>query len=180
MYRFRQRRAPEPLNYNADDVAKPTICMDQLKQESGSMSSSLVEGIKVTRRFEIDEGRTIAFMAGDGGDAASNARVYATPEMIRDIEQTCRDMLLEYVDEGQDSLGTEVNIKHLAPTLLGMWSEVTVTVAKADGRAVTFDVTVADTVDDVVGKGTHNRFIIDVDKVKMGLAAKAKKATEAS
>lgn len=144
------------------------------------MTSNLVEGTKVTRRFDIDEGRTIAFMAGEGGDAAANARVYATPEMIRDIEQTCRDMLLDHIDEGQDSLGTEVNIKHLAPTLLGMWSQVTVTVSKVDGRAVTFDVTVADPVDAVVGKGTHNRFIVDVEKVKMGLAAKARKAAEMS
>jgi len=144
------------------------------------MTASLVEGTKVTRRFDIDEGRTIAFMAGDGGDAASNARVYATPEMIRDIEQTCRDMLLDYIDDGQDSLGTAVNVQHLAPTLLGMWSEVTVTVSKVDGRAVTFEVTVADPVDEVVGKGTHNRFIIDVEKVKAGLAAKAKKAADAS
>ena len=145
------------------------------------MTAKLVEGITVTRRFDINEGRTIAFMAGNSGndsDAAANARVYATPEMIRDIEQTCRDMLLDFIDDGQDTLGTAVNIQHVAPTLLGMWAEVTVKVSKVDGRAVTFEVIVADPVDDVVGKGTHNRFIIDVEKVKIGLAAKAKKAAD--
>lgn len=137
------------------------------------MKDTLKEGLKTTRRFTVDEDRVITFLAG--GD---DVRVYGTPYVIRDIEQTCRDMLLEHLDGGEDSLGTHVDIAHMAPTLLGMWADITVEIAKLDGRAVTFNVSVADPVDAKVAKGSHSRFIIDVDKVKGRLAAKAAQAKE--
>ncbi|MCB1437285.1 MAG: hypothetical protein KDJ46_08940 [Rhodobiaceae bacterium] len=142
------------------------------------MKDTLKQGVKTTRRFTVDENRVITFLAGSQG-GGDDGRVYGTPYVIRDIEQTCRDMLLEHLDEGEDSLGTHVDIAHMAPTLLGMWAEVTVEIAKLDGRAVSFNVSVADPVDAVVAKGRHDRFIIDVAKVKERLAAKAAKAKAA-
>ena len=125
------------------------------------MKATLVSGLTVTRRFDVDERRTIDFLASDSGESA---RVYATPPLIQDIDQTCREFLLDHLDGGEDSLGTEVNIQHLAPTLLGMWAEVTAEISKLEGRGLSFDVTVRDPIDEVVAKGTHDRFVIDVDK----------------
>lgn len=133
------------------------------------MKATLASGLKATRRFAVDEPRTIDFLASDGGDSA---RVYATPALIQDIEQTCRDFLLDHLDEGEDSLGTEVNIKHLAPTLLGMWADVTIEITKLDGRALSFAVTVRDPVDEAVATGTHDRFVIDVAKTLQRLRHK--------
>ena len=82
------------------------------------MKDTLKTGLKVTRRYTIDEPRTIDFLAGNGDGPA---RVYATPALIGDIERTCREFLLEHLDPGEDTLGTAVNIEHIAPTLLGMW-----------------------------------------------------------
>jgi predicted thioesterase len=132
------------------------------------MKDSLQQGLKTTRRIEIDRARTIDFMGEEG-------RVYATPALVQDIEVTCRDLLLDHLDPGEDSVGTRVELDHLAATLEGMWVEITATIAALDGRAASFEVTARDAVDDVA-RGRHNRFVVDVEKTKARLAAKAAKA----
>jgi len=132
------------------------------------MKASLVAGIGTTARITIDRDRTIGFMGEEG-------RVYATPALVRDIEQTCRDFLLQHLDAGEDSVGTRVELDHLAPTLMNMWAEITVTVAEVRGRLVIFEVSAKDPLDQI-GKGKHIRFVSDVAKTKERLAAKAAKA----
>jgi len=132
------------------------------------MKASLAAGITTTKRIAIDRDRTIGFMGEEG-------RVYATPALVRDIEQTCRDFLLQHLDDGEDSVGTRVELDHLAPTLMDMWAEITVTVAEVKGRLVTFDVAAKDALDQI-GKGRHIRFVSDVAKTKERLKAKAAKA----
>lgn len=136
------------------------------------MRDSLVAGVKHTRRIDIDKGRTIGFMGEEG-------RVYATPELVRDIEKTCRDLLLEHLDEGEDSVGTRVEVDHLAPTLMGMWVELTVTVTEVKGRGVSFAISGRDPADSVA-KGIHNRFVVDVEQTKARLKAKAAKVKAAA
>ncbi len=134
------------------------------------MKDTLKTGMKTVRSFPVDRGRTIDFL----GDATDNsAMVYATPALIQDIEQACRDFLLEHLEDGEDTLGTEVNIKHLTPTLLGMSAEVSAEISQLNGRAVSLTVTVSDPVDDVVASGTHERFVIDVGKTLDRLRQKA-------
>ncbi len=134
------------------------------------MRDTLQTGITTTRKFTVDTARTIDFLSGDGNDSA---RVYATPAMIEDIETTCRDFLGIHLDEGEDSLGTSVDIKHLAPTLLGMWAEITVNVATVEGRAVAFDITAVDAAGDKIASGRHDRFVIDVEQTLARLKKKA-------
>lgn len=131
------------------------------------MNQTLKVGTTESRIFTIDKDRTIDFMGDD-------ARVYATPSLVRDIEHTCRDMIVAHIPEGQDSVGTTVNIAHIAPTLLGMEVTVTVTVVELDGRKVALDVTAKDNLDNIC-KGRHERFIVDVDKTVERLKAKAAK-----
>jgi fluoroacetyl-CoA thioesterase len=132
------------------------------------MKSTLAAGLSASRTVTVDRERTIDFM----GEAA---RVYATPMMVRDIEMTCRELLLAHLDPGEDSVGTRVEIDHLAATLLGMEVEITVRVADVQGRSITFEVTGRDGVDDIC-RGKHVRFIVDVAKTEQRLAAKAQKA----
>jgi len=132
------------------------------------MKPTLAAGLTAKRRITVDRERTIGFM----GEAA---RVYATPMLVRDVEMTCRELLLEHLDPGEDSVGTRVEIDHLAPTLLGMTAEIAVTVAEVKGRAVVFDVSATDGVDQIA-RGRHSRFVVDVKKTEERLAAKAKKA----
>ena len=81
------------------------------------MKDSLAAGIATTRRFEIDKERTIDFMGED-------MRIYSTPSLLRDIEQTCREFLLDHLDEGEDTVGVRVELDNIEATLLGMTIEI--------------------------------------------------------
>jgi predicted thioesterase len=105
-------------------------------------------------------------------------RVYGTPYLVRDIEMTCRQLLLDHGDAGEDSVGTDVAIKHLAPTLLGMSVEITAKVAAVEGRKVSFEVSAKDDLDQIC-TGTHGRFVVDVNKTVERLKAKAAKLASA-
>jgi fluoroacetyl-CoA thioesterase len=129
------------------------------------MKPSLRPGLSRVNRITIDRERTIGFMG-------EQARTYATPAMIRDIEYTCRDLIVEHADPGEDSVGMEVAVKHLAPTLMGMTVEIAVRVIAVDGRKVSFEATVKDELDQV-GAGTHTRFVVEKAKTFERLKAKA-------
>jgi predicted thioesterase len=132
------------------------------------MSEPLQPGLTLTRRIEVDRGRTISFMGDE-------CRVYATPLMLYDIEFACRDLLLEHIEAGKDSVGTRVELDHVGATLLGMWADITVTLASVNGAAVSFDFTVRDAVEEVA-RGKHNRYIVGVEKTAQRLKAKLAKA----
>src|SRR5471030_245220 len=134
------------------------------------MKPSLIQGLTFKRQILVDQARTIAFMGEE-------ARVYATPSLIRDIELTCREGLLEHVGDGEDSVGTRVELDHLAPTLLGMDVEIQAVVAEVKGRLVTFDITARDPADEIA-RGKHVRFVVDVKKTVERLKAKAAKVAE--
>jgi predicted thioesterase len=125
-------------------------------------------GIEHTAQVDVDRERTIGFMG-------EKARVYATPMLVRDIEVTCRELLLEHLDSGEDSVGTRVEIDHLAATLLGMKVTISATLAELKGRAAVFDVTANDGID-MICRGRHTRFIANVDQVKQRLKQKRAKA----
>ena len=101
-------------------------------------------------------------------------RVYGTPFLVHDIEHTCRELLLQHIDPGEDSVGTAIAVKHLAPTLLGMDVEITATVSAVDGRKIAFEVTARDEFE-LISTGTHDRFIVDKAKTYERLKAKAAK-----
>lgn len=99
--------------------------------------------------------------------------VFATPYMIALMENAAVNALTPYMEENQGSVGTHLDVSHDAATPIGMkvWAEAEVTAV--DGKALTFSVTAYDEAG-VIGKGTHNRFIITVDR----FLAKAEKKKE--
>jgi fluoroacetyl-CoA thioesterase len=131
------------------------------------MKTSLQPGVSLTRRIVVDKAKTIGFMGEEG-------RVYATPYLIGDIEMTCRNLLLEHADDNEDSVGMEVAVKHLAPTLPGSTVEITATVSAIDGRKVSFAVSAKDEID-AISSGSHMRFVVDKTKTIERLKAKAAK-----
>jgi predicted thioesterase len=131
------------------------------------MKPSLKAGVSMTRRIVVDRDRTISFMGED-------ARVYATPSMIMDIERTCRDLIMEHADTGEDSVGIEVAINHLAATLTGMMVEIAVRVTAVDGRKVTFEVSATDELESICA-GKHARFVVDTAKTVARLKSKAER-----
>jgi fluoroacetyl-CoA thioesterase len=130
------------------------------------MKSTLMVGLGSTKRITVDEGRCIGFMGKEG-------MVYATPRMVSDVEYACRDLLLEHLDEGEDSVGAHVSIDHLAATPLGLEVTIDVKIVDIEKRRVTFECSVRDPVEEC-GRGKHVRFV--VDKAKSFERIKAKRA----
>ncbi len=131
------------------------------------MKDSLSTGATTTTRVNIDHGRTIEFMGDD-------CRVYSTPNVLYDIEMACRGLLLEYSDQGQDSVGTRIELDHIGATLEGMWVDIQVSVSEVKGRAVSFDVVVTDPLEKVA-MGKHSRFIVDLEQTASRLKSKSAK-----
>lgn len=132
------------------------------------MSDSLKAGLSATRHVDIDRDRTISFMGDD-------CRVYATPKLLYDIEYVCRDLLLEHIEPGKDSVGTRVELDHLGATLMGMWVDISVTLTEVNGNAVSFDFSARDAVEEIA-RGKHKRFIVGIEKTAQRLKAKLAKA----
>ncbi len=132
------------------------------------MKPSLQPGIALVTRITVDRERTISFM----GEAVASMPLRA---LIGDIEYTCRDLILEHADAGEDSVGVEVAVKHLAPTLPAMTVEITVRVNAVVGRKVTLDVVARDELDEIA-RGTHTRFVVDTPKTIERLKAQGRPA----
>ena len=128
------------------------------------MKPTLKPGIAHTRKITVDEPRVISFMGDD-------CRVYATPRIISDVEYTCREFLLAHLDPGEDSVGTKVNWEHVGPALLGSDVALSIKVLQVDGRRVVFEAKVDDGAD-AIAHGTHERFIVDVQKLRERLLKK--------
>ena len=136
------------------------------------MKDGIRLGASKVKRLAIDRSRTIGFMGEEG-------RVYSTPDLLRDIEHTCRDLLLEHGDPGEDSVGMDVSLRHMAPTLLGMAVEITATVSAVDGRKVSFEISAKDELEPICA-GTHTRFVVEIGKTLERLKAKAAKGAHRS
>lgn len=132
------------------------------------MKDTLRAGLTFRKEVPVDESRCIGFMGREG-------MVYATPKMVSDVEYACRDWLLAHLDAGEDSVGTQVVIDHLAATPLGLKVTIEVKVAEVEKRRVKFEFSVKDPIEEA-GKGTHTRFVVDGAKTKERLAAKRAKA----
>jgi fluoroacetyl-CoA thioesterase len=129
---------------------------------------TLAPGLAGQRSLVVDEGRCIAFMGPENA-------VYATPQMVSDLEYAVRDFLLAHLDAGEDSVGTRVVIDHLAATPLGMRVTLRYAVAAVEGRSVRCTFSVRDEVEEC-GRGEHVRFVVDVAKTRERLAKKRARA----
>lgn len=88
--------------------------------------------------------------------------VFSTPSMIALMEQTCYNAVKPRLEEGLSTVGTLVNVEHLSATPVGMTVTAECTLTEIDGRRLVFKVTASDE-KGIIGKGTHERFIIKSD-----------------
>jgi len=101
-----------------------------------------------------------------------NARVLATPHVVWNLEWACHAALKPYMEEGYDSVGTEINMKHLAATPIGMSVTFQAEVTGVDDRRVRFRVEAFDE-KEKIAEGTHERFIVHVARFATRVQAKA-------
>ncbi len=100
-----------------------------------------------------------------------NARVLSTPHMIGYMERTCRDTVLPLLDPGHDTVGTQVNVAHLAAAPLGMTVTFSCEVLSVTDRRIQFRVEARDE-KEKIGEGTHERAIINVARFTAKMAGK--------
>jgi fluoroacetyl-CoA thioesterase len=109
----------------------------------------------------------ISFLGMEG------ARVHPTPRMIGLMEWTCRETVFPMLDSGYDTVGTHVNVAHLAAAPIGMTVTFTAEVLSVNDRRIQFRVEAFDE-KEKIGEGTHERAIINVAKFATRLAEKQK------
>ena len=122
-------------------------------------------GAKREHQVAVTDDLAINFLGQEG------ARVLATPWMIGLMERTCRDLALPFLDEGHDTVGTHVNVYHLAATPMGMTVTFTAEIVAVNERRITFRVEARDD-RDKAGEGTHERAIINVARFTSRMRAK--------
>ncbi len=126
-------------------------------------------GVEKQRRFKVASNQTTSFLW-------EGENVLSTPSMISEMEETCRLLLKEncIVDSTWDSVGTLVNIKHLAATPVGAEIIVRAKILAFEGRRVLFEVEVSDFLERV-GEGTHERSLIEIPRFRRKFMEKQRK-----
>lgn len=97
--------------------------------------------------------------------------VFATPALIALMEETCWTSVAGQLEPGSGTVGTLLEIKHTAPTPVGMEVTCESTLVEADGRRLVFEVTARDS-KGVIGEGRHERFVIQNEKFQAKADAK--------
>jgi fluoroacetyl-CoA thioesterase len=114
----------------------------------------LAVGLRHTKSVTVTDDMTPPHLRADP------IRVLSTPDMIRLIEQTAGEAVAPWLAPGQATVGTRVDVAHLAATPVGMTVTVSVELVEVDRRRLGFRVEVRDELDEAA-RGTHERFIVD-------------------
>ena len=120
------------------------------------------------QRLLVTTDVTISFLG------IEDARVLSTPHLIGYLERTARDTVLPLLEKGYDTVGTHVNVSHLAAAPIGSVVTFRSEITEVQDRRVQFKV-MAKTDEEVIGEGTHERAIINVAKFATRIAEKKAK-----
>ncbi len=121
------------------------------------MLQELKPGLAGTAETIVRETNT-AIAMGSG-----SLQVFATPCMVALMEQAACNAVDPCFNDSESSVGTLINITHDAATGMGKKVTATATLTAVEGRKLVFEITAADE-DKQIGKGTHERFIVNKEK----------------
>jgi fluoroacetyl-CoA thioesterase len=99
--------------------------------------------------------------------------VLATPVMIMAMENAALNAIRPFLEPSETALGTVVEVRHLAATPVGQRVRADAEVTAVDGRRIQFAVSAHDETEEI-GRGTHQRMIVDYARIERRLAAKRK------
>lgn len=128
----------------------------------------LTTGIKGKQELVVTKENTAKAMG------SSTLEVFATPAMIALMEKTAYESVAPELEEGSGTVGTALNVKHVAASPVGMKITCESELVKVDGRALTFSVKAYDE-KGLIGEGEHERFIIYNEKFQAKADAKLEK-----
>ncbi len=104
---------------------------------------------------------------------SGRVRVLATPVMINLMEAAALDAVENLIPAGHQSLGTRLDVSHIAATPVGMRVRATAKLLAADGRKLEFRVEAHDE-RDLIGEGAHQRLVVNVERFDQRVQAKLK------
>ncbi|MFN0104476.1 MAG: thioesterase family protein [Bryobacteraceae bacterium] len=123
-------------------------------------------GVRHEESIVVDDGTAVSFLGHAG------ARVLGTPWMIMWMERTSRDAVMAHMPPGWDTVGTIVNVRHLSAAPMGATVTFRAEVIEQTPKRLLFRVS-AESAQGVVGDGTHERALIDVERFAAGLAKRS-------
>lgn len=132
---------------------------------SDSTASPLAPGLTGEATVRVSKTHTAAAL-GSG-----NVNAFSTPALIALLEAAAIAALDGHLPSGQTSVGTHLDVRHLAATPVGMTVRATATLIQVDGRRLVFAVEAHDDVEQV-GAGMHERFVVDKARFEARVAAK--------
>lgn len=135
---------------------------------------TLAPGLIHSESMTVADRHTVPHVAPDWPGFAAMPPVLATAMMVGFIEQTCIQALRPYLPPEQRTVGTHVDVSHVAPTPAGMAITARIELVAVDGRMLEFRVVCHDEAG-LIGEGMHRRAIIDADRFMQRLAQKAGK-----
>lgn len=125
------------------------------------MKKPIETGIEYEFRFPVPVTKTVPALYPEAPEFQQMPRVFATGYFVGLLEWTCVKAINPYLDwPTEQTVGTHIDVSHSAATPVGLEVTVRVKLTQVDGRRLLFDVEAHDGVD-IIGKGTHERFIID-------------------
>lgn len=130
--------------------------------------STLKPGLQGSATLTVTEDHT-APRIGSG-----QIHVLATPVMINLMEAAALDAVEHLLPEGHQSLGTRVDVSHLAATPVGMTVRATAVITQVAGNRITFRVAAHDD-RDLIGEGIHERVVVDVARFDARVGEKAQR-----
>jgi fluoroacetyl-CoA thioesterase len=139
------------------------------------MKPTLVPGLKHSFSYVVPENKTVPYTYPESDIIAAMPKVFATGFMIVLMEWTCTQLMAPHLDAGEGSLGTHVDVSHLAATVPGQTVTVDAEVAEVKGRKLVLKVRAHDGID-LIGEGHHERVVVAWDRFNAKVAEKAKAA----
>ena len=134
------------------------------------MKETLKPGLESEFKFRITDGKTVPALYPESSEFQAMPRVFATGFMVGFVEWACIKAVNPYLDWPEEqTVGTHINVSHTAATPSGIEVTAYVKLLQVDGRRLLFEIEARDEVE-VIGKGTHERFVIDKKRFdeKMG------------
>ena len=131
--------------------------------------------LKHTLSYVVPENKTVPYTYPESDIIANMPKVFATGFMIVLMEWTCTELMAPHLDAGEGSLGTHVDVSHLAATVPGQTVTVEAELAEAKGRKLVFKVRAHDGIK-LIGEGRHERVVVAWDRFNAKVAEKARQA----
>jgi len=136
-------------------------------------SPTLAAGLRHREQFTVEVRHTVPEVDASWPDFQDMPPVLATAMMVAFIEQTCIQGLRPFLAPGQHTVGTQVDVGHVAATPVGMVVTAEVELVAIDGKALLFKVACRGEAGPI-GEGTHRRAIIDVARFLQRVQDKVK------